>query len=185
MVTGLEGSQIERRLRALEDIEAIKALKSRYLACCDAKDPAGMRACFADGPVRIDYGAVGVFDRADAVVEVFRQVGCHDYMVEMHHGSNPRIELAGADHAPDQAPDQARGHWNLHYQLINTRENTLTQLGGVYEDEYRRTPQGWKIAATKFAVNSMLVLKLDAAAVQALVVGRMPAPPATEARKAG
>jgi hypothetical protein len=136
-----------------------------------------MRACFMDGPVKIDYGAVGVFDRADAVVEIFRQVGCHDYMVEMHHGSNPQIELTGAD--------QAKGRWSLHYQLINTRENPLTQLGGVYEDEYHRSPKGWKMATTKFTVLSMLVLKLDSAAVQALVIGRMPAPPpAAEAGRA-
>jgi len=172
----MDTSAIERRLHQLEDLEAIRALKARYLACCDAKDPAGMRACFADGPVRIDYGAVGTFDRADPLVEVFRQVGCHDYMVEMHHGSNPRIEFT--------SPDHARGRWSLHYQLINTRENTLTQLGGGYEDEYRKTPQGWKITATKFVVTSTLVLKLDAAAVNALVIGHMPPPPG-EARKVG
>ena len=177
MANSLPGSPIERRLQALEDIEAIRALKARYLACCDAKDPVGVRTCFLDGPVRIDYGAVGLFDRADAMVEVFRQVGCHDYMVEMHHGSNPQIEANGGD--------EAKGGWSLHYQLINTRENTLTQLGGVYEDEYRRTPHGWKMSATKFAVLSLLVLKLDPTAIQALVIGRMPAPPpAAEAGKA-
>ena len=158
---------IEKRLRRLEDLESISALKADYLACCDAKDPQGMRACFADGPVHIDYGVVGVFDRADPLVEVFRAVGCHPHMVEMHHGVNPRIELAGEDFA--------RGRWSLHYQLINTLEHTLTQLGGTYDDEYRRTPQGWKISATRFVVTSMLVLKLDPAAISLLVEGRIPA----------
>ena len=157
---------LEARLQALEDIEAIRSLKARYLACCDAKDPAGMRACFADGPVAIDYGAVGQFDTADAVVEVFKQVGCHPHMVEMHHGSNPQITVKG---------DSAEGRWSLQYQLINTNESTLTQLGATYEDGYARTPAGWRISATKCVVTSLLVLKLSAEQVQALVIGRIPA----------
>lgn len=157
---------LERRVQALEDLEAIRGLKARYLACCDAKDPAGMRDCFADGPVAIDYGAVGRFETADPLVEVFKQIGCHPHMVEMHHGSNPQLRLKGAD--------QAEGRWSLHYQLINTNENSLTQLGAYYEDEYRKTASGWKISATKCVVTSLLVLKLAPEAIQALVIGRAP-----------
>ncbi|MDB5986800.1 MAG: nuclear transport factor 2 family protein [Nevskia sp.] len=163
----MDVSELERRLGVLEDVEAIRALKARYLASADAKDPAGMRACFVDGPARIDFGPVGTFDRADPLVEVFRQVGCHDYMVEMHHGVNPQIEITGAD--------TAKGHWSLHYQLINTRDKTLTQLGAYYDDEYRRTAKGWKIAATKCVTTSLLVLTLAEDAIKAMVIGRMPA----------
>lgn len=144
--------ELARRVQALEDLERIRELKSRYLAACDAKDPAGMRACFVDGPVRIDYGVVGSFERADALVDIFRAIGCHPHMVEMHHGVNPQIQLVETD--------RATGTWGLHYQLINTREHTLTQLGASYEDEYRRTPAGWKISATRCVVNSTLVLQL-------------------------
>jgi len=159
---------LEARLGALESVEAIRSLKARYLACCDAKDPVGMRACFLDGTVAIDYGVVGTFDRADALVEIFKQIGCHPHMVEMHHGVNPQITLLGDDHA--------EGRWGLHYQLINTNDGTLTQLGAHYEDEYRKTASGWKISATKCVVTSTLVLKLGAEAVQSLVIGRLPSP---------
>lgn len=158
---------IEDRLATLEAIEAIRSLKARYLACCDAKDPVGMRACFADGPVAIDYGVIGCFDAADPLVAVFKAMGCHPHMVEMHHGVNPQISLQGTD--------AAKGHWGLHYQLINTAENTLTQLGAYYDDEYRKTAQGWKISATRCVVTSTLVLKLSAEAAQALVIGRVAA----------
>lgn len=159
-------SSLEQRLAVLEDTEAIRSLKARYLACCDAKDPIGMRACFADGPVAIDYGVLGTFDRADALVEIFKQIGCHPHMVEMHHGVNPQITVLSADHA--------EGRWGLHYQLINTNDSTLTQLGAYYQDKYRKTAVGWKMSATQCVVTSMLVLKLSADAVQAMVVGRMP-----------
>lgn len=163
----MNSQALAERLQALEDIEAIRALKSRYLACCDAKDPVGMRGCFLDGPVHIDYGVVGVFDRADALVEVFTAIGCHPHMVEMHHGVNPRIALLDRDHA--------RGDWGLHYQLINTREQTLTQLGARYEDLYQRSAGEWKISSTRCIVTSTLVLQLEANAIRALVVGRVPA----------
>lgn len=160
----MEKAALEQRLQALEDIEAIRALKAHYLACCDAKDPAGMRACFVDGPVKIDYGVVGTFDRADALVEIFKQVGCHPHMVEMHHGVNPQIEVLGES--------KAKGRWGLHYQLINTNDKTLTQLGAYYDDEYRKTASGWKIYATRCVVTSTLVLQLAPDALKALVTGK-------------
>lgn len=167
----MELNQIERRLRTLEDIEAIRTLKARYLFCCDRKDPAGMRSCFADGPVHIDYGVVGTFDRADALVKVFTELGCHEHMVEMHHGVNPQIEVL------DET--RARGTWGLHYFLINTQARNLTQLGGYYEDEYRKTAAGWKISRTRFVVSSTLAMDIGEGAARILFAGRnVPAPPA-------
>ena len=157
-------SDIEQRLRRLEAIEEIRALKARYLASCDAKDPATMRSCFCDGPVTIDFGRVGVYQTADALVDIFRQLGCNEWIVEMHHGVNPRIEVTSAD--------SASGKWGLHYQMINTRDRTLTQLGAVYEDEYRRTAQGWKISASKCIVGSTLVIQLADDAIKAIFAGR-------------
>lgn len=162
----MEQNDLGRRLQALEDVEAIRALKTRYLAACDAKDPQGMRACFLDGPVHIDYGAIGTFDRADALVKVFTDIACHPHMVEFHHGLNPQIEV--------QAADRARGRWGLHYQLIDTRANSLTQLGGYYEDEYRKLKGEWKISSTKFVVTATLALDLSQGTAKTLFAGRAP-----------
>jgi hypothetical protein len=156
---------IEHRLQALEDQHAIIALKARYLAACDDKDPAAMRACFCDGIVAIDYGAIGCFNRADALVAVFTELACHPHMVEMHHGVNPEIAL--------DSEDSASGTWGLHYQLINTQDHTLTQLGARYQDQYRKTAAGWKISASRCVVHSTLVLHLSDDAVRALVRGRV------------
>lgn len=161
--------ELAHRLQWLEDRDAIRELKSRYFAVCDAKDPIGMRSCFADGPVHIDYGVIGTFDHADALVEVFKAVGCHPHMVEMHHGVNPQIDRLG--------PDRARGQWGLHYQLINTHESTLTQLGAHYDDEYQRTASGWKIVKTVCVVTSMLVLQLGEDGVKRLYAGAAPPVP--------
>ncbi len=162
-------ASIEERLARLEAIEAIRDVKSRYLACCDAKDPDGMRGCFADGKVDIDYGVVGRFDNADDLKAIYTDMACHPHIVEMHHGSNPRIQVIDAK--------QARGQWSLEYQLINTELNTLTQLGGEYEDEYRLTDTGWKITATRFVVSSTLIVELNPTEMKHLFAGRqMPMP---------
>lgn len=144
--------ELAARVRQLESIEEIQRLKAHYLASCDAKKPADVRSCFADGRVHIDYGVVGVFDSADALVEVYEKAACHPHMVEMHHGVNPQITILDCDNAS--------GRWGLQYQLINTQDNTLTQLGGFYEDEYKRTSDGWKISSTRFEVTSTLVVSL-------------------------
>lgn len=157
---------LEARLRALESIEAIRTLKARYLFSCDRKDPATMRSCFADGKIHVDYGVVGTFDNADELVKLYTQIACHPHMVEMHHGANPQIEIIDDSHA--------RGTWSLQYGLINTKENSLTQLGGYYEDEYRKTPGGWKISSTRFVATSTLVLSLGADAIKMLFAGGMP-----------
>ncbi|MGH8504453.1 MAG: nuclear transport factor 2 family protein, partial [Stenotrophobium sp.] len=64
------------------------------------------------------------------------------------------------------------GHWGLHYQLINTQEKKLTQLGAYYDDEYRKTASGWKMEATRCVVTSTLVLDLGEAAIKSVFAGR-------------
>ncbi|RWU22917.1 nuclear transport factor 2 family protein [Pseudomonas alkylphenolica] len=145
--------QLEARLRTLEDAEAIRRLKARYLACCDEKNPQGMRDCFAPGPVHIDYGRIGVFEDRDQLVAIFEALGCHPHVVEMHHGVNPQIEVLD--------DTRANGTWGLHYQMIDTRERTITQLGAHYEDAYRKIDGQWKICATRCVVTSTLVASYE------------------------
>lgn len=157
---------LERRIQRLEDLEAIRQLKARYFLSCDRKDPTGMRGCFVDGKVEIDFGVVGAFDEADKLVEVFKSVGCHEHMVELHHGMNPVIEIVGED--------EARGSWSLHYFLIDTQNQSGTQLAGQYEDRYRRVDGHWKISASCFTATSTLALSLSQQQVGVLFAGRTP-----------
>jgi hypothetical protein len=161
--------QLEARLRKLEDADAIRSLKARYFACCDRKDPQGMRDCFAAGPVHIDYGRIGVFEDRDQLVAIFEQLGCHPHVVEMHHGVNPQIDVLDEAHA--------RGTWGLHYQMLDTRDQAFTQLGAEYEDEYRKIDGQWKIAATRCIVTSTLIGSYAPAAPGVRFAGR----PAEEA----
>ncbi|EOM75130.1 hypothetical protein DW322_02960 [Rhodococcus rhodnii] len=50
-------------------VEAVKELEHRYLRACDAKDAKAFRSCFIDSGASIDFGPLGAFDVADAIVE--------------------------------------------------------------------------------------------------------------------
>ena len=145
---------LEQRLSQLEAIDAIKSLKHRYLMACDTKQPELMRNCFAEGEVLIDYGPAGQFSHRDQLVDVFTEVGCHPHMLEMHHAHNPLIELLSGE--------EARGSWELCYQLVNTRDKTLTQLALIYRDRYRRIDGDWKIVETVTENISSLVFDISA-----------------------
>lgn len=165
-----DDTELKARLRALEDLEAIRTLKARYFFCCDQKDARGMRECFVPGRVLIDYGAIGVFDNRDQLVEVFERLGCQPHIVELHHGVNPQITPIDEHHA--------RGVWGLHYQQIDTRERRLTQLGAHYIDEYRKHDGEWKISATRCVITSTLVADIGQQNVQVLFADRaMPPTP--------
>ncbi len=146
---------LEQRLQILEAIDRIKTLKARYFMACDSKKPELMRQCFVDGEVHIDYGPVGQFSHRDQLVSLFSEVGCHPHMLEMHHGHNPVIQLD-----PEQT-GLATGSWELCYQLINTRDKTLTQLGLIYQDEYREIDGQWLISKTVTQPQSTLLLDIS------------------------
>jgi len=143
---------LAHRIQVLEDIEAIRQLKHRYFFACDRKRPAEVLACFAPGEIDLDYGRIGKFTRAADMVAVFEQLACQAHIVEMHHAQNPEVRVLDAT--------RAEATWGLYYFMINTRDRSLTQLGGYYVDAYRRIDGEWKIAASAFHCTSTEVLDL-------------------------
>jgi hypothetical protein len=156
-------STIEQRLQALEDIEAIKRVKYDYLFFSDQKQPEKMRECFAEGEITIDYGRIGVFKTRDELVAVFSRLACAEHIIEMHHAQNPRVDL--------HSDDRASAVFGLYYFLIDTRQNTVTQLGGYYEDAFIKVKGEWKICATAFKVTSTQLMDVGEGMAKILFAG--------------
>lgn len=141
---------VEQRLEALQQIEAIKALKHRYFRACDAKDPDTFRACFITAGADIDYGPLGSFtgpDQADQIAAVFarialRTVDGKPVILDMHHGLHPDIRLAAAG--------RASGNWTLKFRQLNLADRTERLLTGEYDDDYVIEDGVWKIARCHF-----------------------------------
>jgi len=101
------------KIERLEAIEEIKALKARYLNACDKQEPEVVRECFIEDGAIIDMDYFGYCDSRDTFVDdIYVPRGCHDFVLDMHHGTNPEIEIIDSS--------TAKGVWSLNYRNINT-----------------------------------------------------------------
>ena len=156
------------RVQRLEDIEAIRRLKARYLHACDRKNIPALRDCFADGDVEIDYGAIGCFSNRDDFLKVYQEKACHPHVIDIHHGHNEQIEWHSAS--------EASATFDLFFYQIDTSSGMLIQLGGYYEDRFAKSGEEWKITATKFVVTSTLVNQVGDGKFNPLFQGVAPPP---------
>ncbi|WP_372761618.1 nuclear transport factor 2 family protein [Pseudoalteromonas sp.] len=139
-----------QRLAQLEDKQAILELKHRYLNACDEKQPDQVLACFVSGEVDIDFGHIGQFNRREAFVAVYKELGCHEHIVDMHHAQNPMFLKLGDNHAKAKV--------SLRFQSINTQDKLHVQLGGYYLDEFEKQSDGqWLISKSAFTINSVSI----------------------------
>ncbi len=137
---------LEQRIARLEALEAIRQLKHRYLNACDLKQVESIRDCFAAGEVLIDYGPLGTFRERDSFVALYRELACHERVIDLHHGANPEIELLGES--------DAEARWALWYFNLDGASGATRQLGGFYQDRYRLLEGEWKIVETRFRAHS-------------------------------
>ncbi|MNZ54012.1 Bile acid 7-alpha dehydratase [compost metagenome] len=139
---------LEQRIARLEALDAIRQLKHRYLNACDLKEVEAIRNCFAEGEVLIDYGPLGVFRERDSFVALYRELACHERVIDLHHGANPEIELLGED--------EARARWALAYSNLDGESGATRRLGGFYEDRYRCIDGQWRIVETVFRAHFLV-----------------------------
>jgi hypothetical protein len=157
--------ELAERVADLERVQAITELKYRYWRACDAKEPDAMRACFARSGAKIEYGPMGSYDDADALVAVFTKIalrrlgdvpGGRWAVLDMHHGLHPQITVHDSTHAS--------GQWTLHFRQIDVAGGTERVSAGEYVDEYRVEDGRWVIAATTYTPRWTLSRPLDAVA---------------------
>lgn len=146
MTTSLE--DLARRLGALEDKEAIRALKARYLRACDLKQVEDVRDCFAPGKIRIAYENFPEFDDRDAFVAIYQQMACNGGVYDIHHATNWQIDL--------ESDKRARGQWSLNFRTILTGPRQVVRLAVEYDDVYEKRDGRWWIVETVSRVTSML-----------------------------
>jgi len=159
-----ELEELRRRVQRLEDTEAIRRLKARYLNACDSQDPEGAKNCFAEGEVVIDMGHVGVFNSREGFAEIYRTFGCQPFILDMHHGANPEIEFLDDEHA--------RALWALEYRNFNLQAKTVTFVSLIYHDEYVRQRGQWKISKSRSEFKTALHCSYAAGALEAQLAAR-------------
>jgi SnoaL-like domain len=124
------------------ELEAIRQLKYAYFRTLDLKqfDELG-RLLTEDATAGYEDGKTVLEGRA-AIVAWLASVLSDPGMVTEHHGHHPEITLT--------SDTEAQGTWYLQDRVIIPAADL--EIGGTafYEDRYRRTPAGWRIAHTGY-----------------------------------
>jgi len=135
-----ELGQLEARLRRLEEIEAIKRLKYRYLRCLDSKLWDELAECFAEDAITAYAGGTYAFQGRDAIMKFLRESLATS--PSMHLGHHPEIELT--------SDTTATGTWQLCDHLIRKDATRFMTGMAFYHDEYVKIDGEWKIKSTGY-----------------------------------
>ena len=128
-------TDLEARIRRLEDIEAIRQLKYRYCAFCDDNyNPHGIASLFVEDGVW-DGGAV--FGKAEGPAAIADYFSKTPDLVKfaVHQVLNPRIDVDG---------DAATGQWYLFQPMVLHADDQALWLIANYDELYVRTVEGWR-----------------------------------------
>lgn len=131
-------SDLEKRIQALEDIEAIKQLKAEYAdACDDMYNPERMKSLFTKDAVWDgEKEGFGKYEGLDAVCGFFAEAP-KSLKFGVHWFLQPRITILSAT--------EAKGTWYL-WQTSTMASGKDIFLAGKEYDTYRKENGVWKMS---------------------------------------
>jgi hypothetical protein len=132
-------TDLECRIKTLEEIEAIKKLKIRYWDSVDGKAWDHLADCLSEDFVFESEQLKRIEGRGLFVGTIRRLL---DKAVTSHQGHNPEIEII--------AEKQARGRWALN-DYIKFPDGRVFSGRGHYAEEYRKEGGVWKIKSSKLS----------------------------------
>ena len=131
--------ELETRVRALEDTDAIRNLKARYAELCDDNyNPDGIAALFVEDAVW-ESGPLGRFEGREAIREFFRGAS-RIFTFAIHYSLNSQIEVTG---------DTARAKWYLFMPCTVGDGDQAMWRAGIDEEEYVRMNGRWMFKSKK------------------------------------
>ena len=126
-------AELENRVRAVEDVQAIRNLKATYAAYCDDNYNADKIAeLFVEDAVW-ESGSLGKFVGREAIRGFFRRAS-EIYTFALHYGLNPHIEVTG---------DTARARWYLFMPCTAADGDRALWRAGIDDEEYVRVDGKW------------------------------------------
>jgi len=142
-------TQVEARLRVLEDIEALKKLKARYWRYIDNKMWQELADCFDEEPFAEYLGPENQFRSVADIVAYLKGDPERFETTAYHHGHNPDIEIT--------RDDRAKGVWAFYVNInmSGKRSSSSVTMAGFYEDEYVKRGGAWRIKKTVARATAM------------------------------
>ncbi|MFC1920199.1 nuclear transport factor 2 family protein [Chloroflexota bacterium] len=147
--------ELEKRVKAIEDIEEIKQLHIRYILGLNEQDFEGMTECFAEDIVEEGILRGQKHDGKAALSSMLKQMGEDQKAVSMWKGGqlllHPIIKVDG---------DTATGIWT--WFRLGMPHTFTSEMGrevelfepwqARYDMEYRRIDGKWKMSKLKFTL---------------------------------
>jgi ketosteroid isomerase-like protein len=127
-------AQLEQRVQALEDVNAIRNLKAQYAAYCDDNyNPDGIAALFTEDAVWESKG-LGRFEGREAIRDFFR--GASElFSFAIHYSLNGQIDVTG---------DTASAQWYLFMPCTLGADNRAMWRAGIDNEAYIKIHGEWK-----------------------------------------
>ena len=129
-------------VKKLEEIEAIKQLKYRYMRCIDQKLWQEMETCFTPDATSSYSGGKYAFDGRDAIMKFLTESMSRPTFLSSHRVHQPEIELT--------SPTTATGTWALEDWVIDEQHGITIHGAAFYRDEYVKVGGAWKIRHTGY-----------------------------------
>jgi hypothetical protein len=130
-------ADLDRRLKRLEEIEALKQLKYQYWRFLDTKQWDELGRLFARDATTSYGSGKYEFKGVEAIMKFLSDsLGEQRGSVTIHQGHHPEIELLG--------DDAAKGTWALYNYMFNIKQNRGIRIGAYYHDTYVKQGGVWK-----------------------------------------
>ena len=126
----------------MEEIEAIKQLKYRYIRAIDQKLWDVMESCFTPDATSSYSGGTYAFDGRDAIMKFLTESMSRATFLSSHRVHQPEIELT--------SPTTATGIWALEDYVIDEQHGITIHGAAFYKDRYVKVGGEWKIEHTGY-----------------------------------
>jgi hypothetical protein len=126
----------------MEEIEAIKQLKYRYIRAIDQKLWDVMESCFTPDATSSYSGGKYAFDGRDAIMKFLTESMSRASFLSSHRVHQPEIELT--------SPTAATGIWALEDYVIDEQHGITIHGAAFYKDRYVKVGGEWKIQHTGY-----------------------------------
>ena len=142
---------LERRIAALEDLEAIKRLKYRYFRCMTDGDHENLRDTLCEDVVTSYSDGKYVFEDREKLLRFL--IDSHDpkaQVIAYWMAGMPEIELT--------SETTATGTWAMYHYYYNRGEEFVDEMFVYYDDEYRKEDGVWRFSRTGYRriINQLL-----------------------------
>ena len=124
------------------ELEAIRRLKYAYFRTLDLKQFEALAELLTEDATASYEDGKTVLEGRAAIVSWLRQVMSDPGMVTEHHGHHPEVTFS--------SETEARGVWYLQDRVIVPAADIEIAGTAFYDDRYRLTGDGWRIAHTGY-----------------------------------